>query len=261
MDVYENNSNPASTVFGDDAESKSSFLSKVFLYFGSAVLITAVVCIVISAIFSKIWPIYDSETSLNAYIALSTVGGIGLLITEIFIMFKSLRNRGSLLGPFILYSVFMGVLLSSLTFYIGDSYTIGIALFITSLMFFTMCGLGYLTHNKMNVYLKIFIGLMVVATLLCLVNFVILPFALYGGNYDAYYAYWRIYWIIEAVVILAYLFVTLFDMARIRKIAESGQGSNNVALYCALNLYSDFVVMFLYVLRFVVAIFVNSKRK
>ena len=40
-------------------------------------------------------------------------------------------------------------------------------------------------------------------------------------------------------------------MYRIRKIAEGGSGSNNLALYCALNLYSDFIVIFLRVLYFV----------
>ena len=252
--------NPSESVFSDSL-TRSEFYGKVFLYFGLGILISSVFAILIGFIFNKVYPMYEftengtiiqNTASLNAYMILTIVSGIGLLVTSIFISFRTLRNKKSIFFPYLLYATFMGVLLSSCSYYIEvGPYTIGLALLITSICFLSMCALGYITHQKMHIWFRIFISLIIVGLLLCLTNFIIIPFAIYGGNYDAFYASMWIYWVSEVVILLAYLAITAFDMARIRKIAESGAGSDNLALYCALNLYSDFVILFLYILRFI----------
>ena len=59
--------NPASKVF-DDQVSKSKFYGQIFLYFGLGILLTAVVCLIVSWAFNSIWPIstiIDGELILN----------------------------------------------------------------------------------------------------------------------------------------------------------------------------------------------------
>ncbi len=259
--------NPASKVF-DDQVSKSKFYSQIFLYFGLGILLTAVVCLIVSWAFNSIWPISTiidgelilNEETLGVYVGLIIASSLALLILSFVITFKSLKGSGSILVPYVLYSMIMGLLLSSFTFFVGDTYIIGEALFITALIFLGMCGIGYLTHNKLATWAKVAIGLSLTVVLLSLLNLVFIPFVVFGGNFAAYEGYIITYLITEGVVLLLFIVMTAFDMARIRTIAERGYGSKNLALYCALTLYSDFITLFIYVLRILVTIAASSRK-
>ena len=259
--------NPASKVF-DDQISKSKFYTQIFLYFGLGILLTAVVCLVVSWAFNSIWPISQvidgvlvlNEETLMTYTVLTVVSAVALLIISFVITFKSLRGKGSILVPYVLYAILMGVLLSSFTFYVGDTYIIGEALLITALLFLGMCGIGYLTHNKLATWTKVVIGFSIALILFSLLNLVFIPFVIFGGNWAAFEGYAITYLITEGIIFLLFLVMTAYDMARIRTIAERGYGSKNLALYCALNLYSDFITIFIYVLRILITIAASSKR-
>jgi|SRR5574344_290797 len=60
-----------------------------------------------------------------------------------------------------------------------------------------------------------------------------------------------IYWIIEGIFVVLIIISTFLDMYNIKKIASYGSSDNNIALYCALNLYGDFIILFIRVLYFV----------
>lgn len=258
---------PVAKVF-DNTANKNKFYVKTFLYFGLAILLTAFVSIIVSIVFSSIWPmsyINDGEIMLNVdtiniYLALLIVSAIVLFILSFVISFKTLKGTGSIFVPYILYSIVMGVMLSCLSFFVGDAYIIGAALGITALFFLGMCGLGYATHGKLAIWARVAIGLSFVIILLCLLNLIIIPFAIYGGNFAYYQANIMIYLITEGVIILFTLVVTAIDMARIRTIAERGIGTNNLALYCALSLYNDFIALLLYVIRVLLVILGSSRR-
>ena len=258
--------NPASKVF-DDQISKSKFYTQIFLYFGLGILLTAVVCVLVSWAFNSIWPISENingsivlnEETLWVYLGVLVASSLVLLVLSFVITFKSLKGSGSLTVPYVLYSMVMGVLLSSFTFFIGDTYIIGEALFITALLFLGMCGIGYLTHNKLATWAKVAIGFSIAVILLSLLNLVFIPFVVFGGNWALYETYIITYLITEGVILLLFLIMTAFDMARIRTIAERGAGSKNLALYCALTLYSDFITLFIYVLRILVTIIASSR--
>ena len=47
-------------------------------------------------------------------------------------------------------------------------------------------------------------------------------------------------------------------MARIRRVAENGGGDENLALFFAMNLYLDFINIFIYVLRFLIVSVANK---
>ena len=64
-------------------------------------------------------------------------------------------------------------------------------------------------------------------------------------------AYMHLYWIISLLTFAAIMFVTIWDMWRIKQIAQTGEMSDNLVLYCAFTLYVDFIYLFLRVLRIV----------
>jgi len=51
------------------------------------------------------------------------------------------------------------------------------------------------------------------------------------------------------------MLITIFDVWRVKKIAQRGEQTNNVALFCAFNLYVDFIYIFIRVLSFVASIY------
>ena len=67
-----------------------------------------------------------------------------------------------------------------------------------------------------------------------------------------------IYWIVEIGLLALFLIYTVIDMARIRRVAENGGGDENLALFFAMNLYLDFINIFIYVLRFLIVLVSNK---
>ena len=65
-------------------------------------------------------------------------------------------------------------------------------------------------------------------------------------------------WISSFVTFGAILLFVSFDMAQVKKIAEAGAGSKNICLYCALQLYVDFMYIFMQVLRILIVIYNNK---
>lgn len=236
--------------FLDDKVKKSSFYSKVFLYFGLGILTTAIITIGLSLLFSTL----PYENVMIFYSVALVVSLIAMIIINFTMVSRLTRANGkSILVPYVMYAVIYGVLFGCIAGLIQDPVVIGVSLGITALLFLGMCGIGYLTHQKINAFWKVTSVLTMAILLLSLVNFVILPFALFGGNYSAYFAGATIYWIIEGVFFVVFLLYTIIDFARIRQIAESGahKGANNLVIYCAFTIYADFIAIFTYVLKFV----------
>lgn len=254
-------SEKVSELFNKDQVTTSSFYSKIFLYFGLGILLTSVITIFLSWIF-QVTMINNGnyDTFLITYLVVFFASFIVLLILNFTIMKRVATNGKSILVPYLLYSAVYGVLFSTIAALIQDPMVLGISLGMTALIFLSMCGFGYLSHNRISSLGRIIGTLFIAVALLAIVNLVILPFALFGGNYETYFAYGMIYWIIEAVILVIFILMTAYDFARIRKIAESGAQTNNIALYCALTIYSDFIAIFIQILRFVLIIAANRRR-
>lgn len=242
--------------FLDDKVKKSSFYSKVFLYFGLGILITSVVTMGLSWLFSTL----DYGSVMMFYGIFLVVSLIAMIIINFQIVSRLTKSNGkSILVPYIAYAVIYGVLFGCIAGLLQDPLVIGISLGITALIFLGMCGIGYLTHNKMNTFLKVVSVLTITILLLSLVNLVILPFAIFGGNYDLYLANAGMYWLIEGIFFIVFLIYTIIDFARIRQIAEAGvhKGATNLTIYCAFTIYADFIAIFTYILRFVLIALAN----
>ena len=65
----------------------------------------------------------------------------------------------------------------------------------------------------------------------------------------------RLSWIVSLLIFAFLMLVTLYDVHRIKRIAETGAGNdNNLTYYCAYILYSDFIAILIRVIYYVAMI-------
>ena len=232
-------------------ESKSSSgivsFAKVFFYMFIGLAITTGVAFGVGYIFlAAIKNGADSTVISNAYFGTMIGSAIALFVMMLVIQFVTLRGKHSILVPAIIYTVLMGVLLSSFTILLeGNYWLLGMAFGITSGIFLLMTLIAVLTKGNLSPLLMVGMGLMIGAGILALINWLI------GSS--------TIYWIVSFALFAAIMFITIFDIWNIKKICEKGAMSNNLALYCAFTLYVDFVYILIRVLYFLIIIF-GSKR-
>lgn len=238
-----------------EAISKSTFYARVFLYFGISLLLTAGLSIGFTYLFNSIWPITQSETSAAAYLAITIVSAIGVLISSFIATFRSLRKSKGGMVSWIFYIIFMSFLLSSIGFYVEDLNIVGIAVLITSAMFLVMCIFGYIFKGKIAWLGLLAIGLFVGAGVIYLVNAFLLPI-LYAtsGNLEVVS---QMYYIADFIILFYGLIVTAIDMWNVKKFAENSEDNTNMALYFALNLYNDYILILLKV----ISILLRSKAR
>ena len=89
------------------------------------------------------------------------------------------------------------------------------------------------------------IGLLIGALMLSLVNWIM---------WLVSPATWSVLYIaIQFIVLAAVMLITIYDMWRIKKIAERGEMNTNVELYCAFTLYVDFIYIFIRIVSVILA--------
>lgn len=217
---------------------------KVFLYMFIGLAITGGIATGLGYwVSSSYYANPNNDTIPTIYLGLLIGSAIALLILMLIINFVILRGKHSILIPGILYTVVMGVLLSSLTIFAGkDEWSmIGMAFGITAGIFLFMTLIALVTKGNMSSMATLGIGLIVGSIILGLVNLLLRSSVLY--------------WIVSFAIFAALMFITMYDIWRIKKISEQGQMSNNVALYCAFVIYVDFINIFLRILYFLILIF------
>ena len=230
-----------------EQKTSSGILSfaKVFLYMFMFLAITTVVSFGVGgAIVYALYKGADEVIVANTYIGLMIASGISLFILMIIINFVVLRGKHSVIVPAIIYSVLMGVLLSSFSILV-DWRILGLAFGITSGIFLIMTLIAVLTKGNLSPLLMIGIGLMFGAGILALINWLI--------------ASDTIMWIVSFALFAAVMFITMFDIWNIKKICERGQMTPNMSLYCAFTLYVDFIYILIRVIYFLLIIFARRK--
>ena len=238
-----------------DKQSKGAFLTKVFGMMFLCLLITTVVAAGLG---------YGSQLFLNQAInagneELATniiyglvgtliVSVIALLIMSFVLPITFIRGKHNILGPLMIYVVLMGIMLSTFTF-IFDWVILAESFGITSIIFGVMALLGYISKGRLTGIGFILLGLVIGALGLSLVNWLMIMF---GGISEANV---QISWIVSLLIFAFLMLVTLYDVHRIKKIAEAGAGhNNNLTYYCAYILYSDFIAILIRVIYYVALI-------
>lgn len=217
--------------------SVKSFLSNVFSYMGGALAITGLLAY---------W--FGNSEHLMSYLINYTTGGMTMLgwivmfapLAFVLVMSFAFNKLSSfsLLGLFVLYSGVMGVSLS----FIFLAYTAGSiasTFFITSATFGVMAVVGYTTKQDLTKFGSILIMALIGIIIASVVN-------MFLGSSALDY-------IISIVGVLVFTGLTAYDVQKLKRIGsgvEYGtESANKLAIMGALNLYLDFVNLFMMLLR------------
>ena len=240
--------------------SKGVFLTKVFTKMFICLLITTAVAALFGFGFQELLiRTADAEGNLNETLVTTLVvtlivSAIALLIMSFVLPIMFMRAKHNIAVPLYIYVTLMGILLSTFTF-IVDWVILVEAFGITTLIFGVMGLLGYVSKGKLTGIWVILLGLLIGAGLLSLVNWAMIIAR--GYNEQTM----MISWIVSLLVFAFLMLITLYDVYRIKRIAENGaQQDNNLINYCAYVLYSDFIAILVRVIYFLAIIFGKSKK-
>lgn len=224
--------NPSST---SDVDSTKSSIVKVFLYMFLGLLVTAGVSI------GTYFLLVSRAMSADAYLTLTMVSAICSIILIFVAQFLVLRRGKGGQITYWLYTVCMGVLLSSFML-VYELSSLGYIFLATASVFAIMAIYGLVT-KKSTMGLGMFaVGALWGALILSLIN-------IFMHNAAIYY-------IISYVGLAAMLAITAFDVNQTKKLAQDGNLNGGLAIYMALQLYTDFVYIFIRL----VMLFAREKR-
>ena len=248
-EVFNSNQNSGVRPSEVTATSGSKFIGATFLYLTLALLVTFSVVGALGAVFR--FAIYNgSEESFQTFIYIFFAALILYLPVMIWVHIAARRN-GRTIGPaFFTYSIVMGALIAPVCV-LFDFWTILIALGTTVLAFAVMALIAWTSKRNLSSLAVIGFGLLIGALLLSLFNVI-----LYLVN-PAAYSY--LYALVSVLFFVAIILLTIFDLKNVKEIAMNGGAERNVAFMCALNLYVDFIYIFIRILR-IIAIIMGNKR-
>ena len=233
-------------------DSKSSLsIGKTFLYMFMYLVITAAVAFGVGALMYYLVGVKGQEEALDSYMALLIVSAILMFIDMIVINVVVIRGKHSMVIPGIIYAILMGALFSVIALVI-DWKLIGLALAVTSLAYLLMAGIAFISKGNMRPLMIAIIGLGAGVGLIVLFNWI---FILITGM-----VFTALYWLVTIGIFVLIMLVTIIDLWRMKQIADSGQMSNNMSLYFAFIMYTDFINIFIRVLYFLIIIYARAKK-
>ena len=233
---YSNNNSNIETSGVQTKDAVSTFLANVFTYMGGALAITGLLAY---------W--FGSTPSLITYL-INPLGGATILgyvvmfspLAFVLVMSFAFKKLSSfaLLGLFILYAVVMGLSMSFI-FLAYTASSIASTFFITAATFGVMAVLGYTTKQDLTKFGSILIMALIGIIIASVVNMF-----LGNGMLDI---------IISCVGVLVFIGLTAYDVQKLKRIGAGveygSESSNKLAIMGALNLYLDFVNLFMMLLR------------
>ena len=243
----------------NDKQSRNLLIGKVYGYMFFGLLITAIIAFGVGILFN-IWIFGTLDTSAISYdnpgqtisapgvmtlLVMLIISGIALFVMSFVIHIVFLRNRHSLMIPALVYCILMGLVLSELVIFVPWP-VLGITFGITSGIFGIMYLISYVSKGNLSALGIVGIGLLLGSALISLFGWILMLTGVLNSQ-----AAITLYWLVSLLSFAAIMFITIWDMWNIKKIAEQGEMSDNLVLYCAFNLYVDFIYLFLQILRIV----------
>lgn len=217
-------------------EGQRSLLQKSFFYMFLLLLLTAAVSLIVHYIF-------DATIGMNAdaYNITIIVTAFVQLALTIIMPFTALKSGKGQIVCFILYAVCMGVFISTFAMVL-NWWTIMAAFGISALAFGGMALIGAYS-KKASAMGIVGMGLLSGVLLVSLFNvfmFIFLP------------GVWLIQSVVvSSIVVVAMLLVAAYDVYNIKRISATGENSSNLALHFAFNLYLDFILIFIHLIRII----------
>jgi hypothetical protein len=214
-----------------DVLRQQSVLTRVYAWMTAGLLTTGAIAMFVS-----------SSPALVGALVGNPIIFFGLIIAELALVWVLSANLMRLApvvatGMFLGYAALNGLTLS-LIFLAYTSASIASTFFITAGTFAAMSAIGYTTKRDLsgmgNFLFMAMIGLIIASV----VNFFLASGALY--------------WVISYAGVLIFVALTAYDTQKIKRMIAQVQGEDaegRVAVYGALNLYLDFINLFLFLLR------------
>ena len=210
-----------------------ALMRKVYLWMTLALVITGVTA----------YGVAHSEVLVSQMLESRGVFMV-LIIAELALVFGISRfiNRLSLTTAtllFILYSALNGATLSVI-FLAYSTSVITKTFFITAGTFGAMAAFGYFTKADLSGLGKILLMALIGIIIATVVNLLFFK----SGSFDL---------IVSYIGVLVFVGLTAYDSQKIKQLLmraeDEGEGAQKVALMGSLNLYLDFINLFLYLLR------------
>lgn len=214
------------------AQGLNKFYSKIYAFLAMGVGISALVSYLSLTVFN-----YQVASFINNF----PLGFVGLWIVEIALVFvlgmKAQKNPSLAIGGFIAYSLINGLTLAvTLSMYTKGTVT---AAFVTSAaMFVGMSAIGMFTKKDLSGIGRAGYSALIGIILAILLN----TFILHSSPVDFF---------ISILMVIIFSGITAYDNQNIRNIyfQTNGTANNGVAVFMALQLYLDFINLFLAFLR------------
>ena len=222
------------------AGSRALNMAKVYGYLFLALLFTGGFAFGFGYLFS-VWMVNNPEQAKAGLLGILIGCGVGLLILTFVVNGVAFKNKHSVLPYYIAYVVLMGVLLSTFTMFI-DWRLLGIAFGITSLIIGIDAIIALFAKGNFNWVAMMAMTLLLGSGIVFLFSWMLIFFN--PGLFTSFL------YVINFVVFIAVVLFTLVDIVRINKIAEQGEMSNNLSLYCSFIIYVDFIYIFIRIVYF-----------
>ena len=230
----------------------SKFVGRVYGYTAIGILITTFVCAILTFLFTNVFSVLENDLYINIYLGILIGSAVCLFGVSIWANMTAVFKKGkSVVIPFIIYAILMGILMSSLTMFV-PGYIIAITLGITTLTFGSMFMIGHFTKRNLSTLAIVASGLACGALMIIFFNLILFWWFPEFFNLTT--------WLASGIIFISMMLFTIVDVNRVKQIAMSGVNNPNVALLCAFNLYIDFIYMFIRILRIVIVLFTNSKK-
>lgn len=219
----------------------NTFVANVFTWMFAALGLTALT----AYLFGTSENLFQLLYTFNAkgYATLSGLGWIVTFAPFIIVLIMSFGtnklNARQTISLFVLYSVLMGMSLSSI-FIVYTGTSIVKTFIITAGMFGVMAIMGYTTKTDLTKLGSILLMALFGMIIAILVNMF---------TQSA-----RLEYIISIVGVIIFTGLTAYDVQKIKEIGQTGVNDGEVmtkvTIFAALSLYLDFLNLFLYLLRF-----------
>ena len=225
------------TTFTGTQPIAKSFLSNVFTYMAAALVITGAMAYWFGTDTTLLSMLFNAEGGLNGLGYLVMFAPLGFVLVMSF-GFQRMSSI-TLLFLFLVYSIVMGISLSTI-FLIYTGSSIFTTFFITAGTFSVMAVLGYTTKTDLTKFGSILIMGLIGIILASIVN-------IFLGNSTMEL-------IISVLGVLIFTGLTAYDVQKLKRIGSGveygSEVASKLAIMGALNLYLDFVNLFLFLLRF-----------
>lgn len=206
-------------------------MPKVFAWMFYAILLTAVTALGLPYLLVAL-------NAVELYGPITFVGLIAVFILSFVSNMVIARTQSKPLAitMFSLFAIGMGTWISPLIISY-DLGTIIYSLFVTAGVFGVMALYGALSKKDLTGFGSVLMMGLIGCLVLSLLNI--------------FFANNSLDWILSYVILAIYIGFVAFDVQRIKRLAESGQLNINTSLIMALNLYIDFVYIFIRVLAII----------